>query len=589
LVGIFQFKPVKIVSKEAAFSCSVLILILWFGNFFEFDRFSLYADDWAYLGRVFSRRFNYDIWLNGIFPYSDGRPIQFGLIELSGYLINCTGSFGAAYIALFLITALSVLVTWWALTYRFSNAVALIATAVIAISPLVSVRPFLNGIATPAAVLFLMVAGILHVSGRKLASYLVAALILLSYEMVFPLFVLLPALLKPLRTRGDIYRLFGHALICAAMILAYAVFKDKFGGSRLTAAIGGQSAIEVGWEVVATAVGSFANGVAGSVDLGLWLAKIRLDVGVKAWAVVAFAVFGCLLHYGAKANAGVEPADRRLIAQTVAVLLLMALAGYGLSYFADTGGAQEVLDRGSRLHSAAVLPFGVLTAMALVALLEAVRRSPLLYAAIAAEAGYLAVMFAFSVSHQDEFAAEAERQRLLVTQLVIEHPLMDPQASFIIEVPMVNPTHHPAIEYEDSHSLYFLLRDLFDFGGKTRDSGPTIRMFTGDGWRQVLTPGPDGRLDWPPGTYPADPAYAGHIWCYELTPDGRLHRVRTPILVGGRDILHEGPDVADGAVDLAKIPRLPLFDKVMGSDTEIIDAVRRNVPVAQAIPAAALP
>ena len=80
--------------------------------------------------------------------------------------------------------------------YRFSNAVALTATAVLAISPLVSVRPFLNGIATPVAILILMIAGVLYVSGRKLSSYVVASLILLTYEMVFPVFALLPALLK---------------------------------------------------------------------------------------------------------------------------------------------------------------------------------------------------------------------------------------------------------------------------------------------------------------------------------------------------------------------------------------------------------
>ena len=100
-----------------------------------------------------------------------------------------------------------------------------------------------------------------------------------------------------------------------------------------------------------------------------------------------------------------------------------------------------MLDRGSRLHSAAALPLGILTAMALVGLLGISRRAPIRYAVIAVEAGYLAAMFAFSVSHQDEFAAQAERQRLIVTQLVLDHPMMDPQASFIIEVPAVNATN----------------------------------------------------------------------------------------------------------------------------------------------------
>ena len=46
---------------------------------------------------------------------------------------------------------------------------------------------------------------------------------------------------------------------------------------------------------------------------------------------------------------------------------------------------------------------------------------------VAVTAGFLALMFAFSVSHQAEFAMATERQRLVVTQLVLDHPMMDPQ------------------------------------------------------------------------------------------------------------------------------------------------------------------
>jgi hypothetical protein len=278
-------------------------------------------------------------------------------------------------------------------------------------------------------------------------------------------------------------------------------------------------------------------------------------------------------------DTGAEKIDRRLALQTVAVLLLLTLAGYGLTYFGSIDGAHGVFDRDSRFHSAANLPLSILVAMVLVGLLGIIQRGWLRRVVIVVEAGWLAAMFAFSVSHQDDFAAEADRQRLIVTQMAIDHPVMDPYATFIIQVPYVDIRHRPSIDYADGHSYFALLGDLFNFNdGVAQRSGPTIRVSIGDGWQKALTPSADGLLDWPAGTWPPDALHVGHIWCYEFTTEGKLQPRQSPIMIGGRNILHEGPDDAEGAVDLDRLQRWPLFDQVMGPDAAIFDAVlaRRN-------------
>ena len=583
-------RSVRLRSREGALCCLLLVAVVWFGSFFEFERFSLYVDDLSFLGRVFQTPNLFLNYLINVGPYSDGRPIQFGLIDLTGAIMTAAGSLGPAYIFLFALTAASIVATWWALTYRFSNAVALLAATILALSPLVSVRPFLNGIASPVALIFLMLATVLYVKGRPVLAYLVSTLILLSYELTFPVFALLPALLMPARTRRDAWRLAGHVAICVGLLSAYAVFKGVYGGARLGGAMAGHGAIELVAGIVRASFRSLGYGVLRGVDVPLWLERITPSSDMICWAVLAFAGFAALLRHLAPSRTLLQR-DRNLAVQTVALLLLMALAGYSLVYFGYPDGARNVFGRDSRFHSVANLPLSILTALVLVELLALARRVWLRATVIGLAAGYLALIFAFSVSHQEEFARETDRQRRIVTQLILDHPVMDRQATFLIEVPAVDERHRPSIEYEDGHSFYYLLADFFDFSKGTGERvGPAIRMMQGDGWRDELTLGPDGAVVWPSWSWPPTPEHAGHIWLYRSTADGALTPVPGPLLVGGRDVLHEGPDVPDDALDLSRATKLPLFGYMMGSYAPIVDAIlQHRTPLQQDQRAAASP
>ncbi|MEA2755437.1 MAG: hypothetical protein QOJ54_1726, partial [Aliidongia sp.] len=398
------------------------------------------------------------------------------------------------------------------------------------------------------------------------------------YEMIFPLFALLPALLRPLRTRRDLYQLLGHIAICLVMLVIYALLREKYGSSRLNGVMAGHDAGEIGLGILSAIGESIIDGSIGSIDIGLW--RHRIGPALTIWGIFGVAGFAHILHRSEIGAEKTQP-DYRLMLQTLAIVLLLVPASYALVYFGAPDGAQSVFGRLSRFHEAARLPFAILTAMVLVGLLDLAGRSRWRYPVIAIEAGYLGLLFAFSISHQEEFAAASERQRLLVTQLAMDQPKMDPDATFIIRLPYLDAAHLPSIDYDDGHSYYFILRDLFDFSGRVGRPGPAIRIVYDDKWPESLTPGPDGRLYWPAGTWPAEPEQAGHIWYYAFSVAGELRRLSEPVMVGGRDIVHEGGDAAPDAVDLASLTKSRYYPLIMGGDAALVDmALRQAEPPA---------
>jgi hypothetical protein len=549
-----------ILRSHNALSCLFLTVVTGLGNFVEIGRFTLYADDWAYLGGAFDFSQGFVQYWNSILPNADARPLQLGLIELEAEIMYLTGGLVPAYLFLYLVTLLSVLAMWRVLLLRFSNAVAVTAAAIYAISPLVSIRPFLNGIASPFAVLCVLLACLLHSRGRWVAAYLVSLLVLASYELMFPLFVLLPAVLRPLRRRRDLLGLGAHVLICAVLLLVYAWLKDRYGAARLSAAMAGQDKLQTGLDVILTSLVSMKQALIISLDLPLWGERIGTGGLGAAWVALGFAGFALMLYR----IEPVQPAQaRRSLAedcQTIGLLFLATLTAYFLSYFGPERGQISIFGRVSRFHGAACVPLGILSALLLVALLRAARPGWQRAALISLEAAYLAVMFGFSISHQDDFAAQTERQRRFVARLVADHPLMDPQATFVLQVSEVSWKTEPSIEYVDQHSYYPLLGHLFVLPPRTQaQPGPVIRTVLPYDWSRTMRWGDDGKVYWPSGAWPPVPQLAGHIWFYDYPLGGAPVPVPGPIMVDGHDVAHEGPDDAPGMIDLGKVGKRRLY------------------------------
>src|SRR5271165_6915729 len=98
MIGNLDSGPVKIFSRSGMTSCLVLILVVWVGNFLEFEKFTLYVDDWGYFGWFARIPWNFEGFIDGVIPFGGGRPVQYGLVYLVGALMSNTGSIGAGYI-----------------------------------------------------------------------------------------------------------------------------------------------------------------------------------------------------------------------------------------------------------------------------------------------------------------------------------------------------------------------------------------------------------------------------------------------------------------------------------------------------------
>jgi hypothetical protein len=573
------FPVVRLNSKTGLTCAVILILVVWFGNFLDYQRFTLYSDDWLFIGKFSETPKNFANFWDGLIHYPGRRIGQWCLIYLTMCVVDYFNSFQAGYLLLFLTTALATVTTWRALAYRFSNAVAMIAAILLAISPLVSMRPFLNGIAEPVSLTLVMVAGILYVQNRRIPAYIAAILALNCYELMFPLFVFLPILLRPIRGRADLVRFFVHAAICAVLLGLAALAIVSAPGGRLIGRIGATGLIDVAAGIVGAVMQSVATGLTGSVAIGRWLTKAASTPNAGLWGLFAFAAFLPIL-----ARLDRDPFDRsqeepfaarpRLLAQTGVILALMTLAGYALVYFADTPIAGTTIGRVSRLHTAAAVPLSIAVALALIGVCRLARRYRAGGLGIGLAAVYLASAFALSVAYQDDFVLAAERQRLVVEQLAIDHPRMDPRATFIIRFEWLPPEQRQAIDYDDSHVWYELLRSLFDFSSD--GATPTIRVFGGDGWKSFLSLGPDGRLHWSGPVYPLDPDEPGHMWYYQLSLDGVLTPLTDPVLVSGRNILHDGPDETETGIDLGARRKRRFYPLVMGRGDAILDAIERH-------------
>ncbi len=561
-------RPVTLFSRGGLVCCALLGLVVWFGSFSESGRFTLYSDDWLFFGRFARQPWSLQAWLDGLATYPGGRVGQWSVNFLLGAVADRFDSLAAAYLLLFVLTAAAVIATWQTLTYRFSNSVALLAALMLALSPLVSIRPFLNAGALPVALLLLMLAGRLYVTGRVVPAYLLAILSMAFYELAFPMFALLPVLLRPLRDRQDVWRGLRHMAICAVLLAADAVVISRTSGDRLAAGTEGEGALTVATGLVAAAFRSLRSGLSGSVNLSSWLEKLHGQPGAEHWGFAALIGFAVLLY---RLAAPRPPEPWRVTLQTVGTLLLMALAGYALVYFVSPDGAGGDFGRESRFHGAAALPLAILIALAFDGLQRFAGSGWPRYGVILLESIYLAALFALAVSHQADFALAADRQRRVVAQLAADHPQMDPQATFIIRFVDLDKRDRQAIEYNDDHSWFPLLRALYDFPD---GEGPVIRIVHGEAWPHELEPQGDGRLVWKDFAHPAylwytelaRPEQIGHIWYYDLSLDGRLTARPAPIPVDGQNILHEGPDTAEGAVDLATLPRPPMFHRVMGPE-----------------------
>jgi hypothetical protein len=193
--------------------------IIWITYFLHSHRFGLYEDDWYRIAKVVDYSAN-DLFSLiehnfSSFALSQGRPFHPSLIESAAFVGFRLGGLWCVYCIAFALLATSCTLFYFLLRRMFGLRFALFGALAFATFPADTTRPFLtHALGLEPSLIFFLIAMHLYLSHRSAASYLTIFISLLTYETVFPVF-----LIAPLCTRSKQAEYLRHAAIMACLFL----------------------------------------------------------------------------------------------------------------------------------------------------------------------------------------------------------------------------------------------------------------------------------------------------------------------------------------------------------------------------------
>ena len=318
----------------------VLTAVAVIANFVHAASFGLYEDDWYFAACAWltpARVWFSEMWgsMRGFYL---GRPVQECFLWTSGYIGSALHSIGALYVLAAVLHAASVLMLYRVLRLRYPAFLAALGGLVFAVSPLSTIRPFLGGtLCLAPGLMFLLGAILVYARPRyAYASYLLAILSLLTYELLF--FVFFAA---PFFRRGSKrwWRAALHVAICGLILAAYLLVRRHFSESRLMEAPVGsplQLVKGVVWFAVFNTFSSFKAYV-----YAVYLAARETRLSSLVWSLLlAAAATACAVGMPSaqlrRTARLISPRTWWWIARVLAPGLGMIGLAYSLSYFTST-------------------------------------------------------------------------------------------------------------------------------------------------------------------------------------------------------------------------------------------------------------
>jgi hypothetical protein len=533
----------------------VTVAIAWVANYLYFTRFGLYEDDWFYAGWAFVFPVNETLRiLWGVLTHpagTQGRPLQFAFnwgLPLFGVVLD---SFAANYVVGFLLFAASAAMLYRVLRHRFSNLVAALATLLFVLSPLHTLRQFLNGQYGfgPA---FLCVFGAirLYQRGRRGWAWALAPLSLLAYESIFFLFLGAPLFVRGRTFRGRGWRWLAHGGVCAVMVgLYFAARKFLLQESRVAALPGADSLL--GPVLREWAACTFRC----SATYYYAARRALLASGVEPWLWLAPALVA-VLWLLAKEWRRLTPSGRRLAlwlaaaGRPVAAGCAWLALGYATAYFFGllTAGRFPYTDRMTRISVAASAGSSLMVAGVLAGALRAARGGWVRALAVLAVCVLFSVCFVYSFLIQLDYAEDWRAQLDDVGQIMALTPDARADTFILLRLPSVAPAlpGEPGIG-QDKTAFDNVFAYIFEGG---RDAAPKLFIVMTDDWVRYLKRQPDGLMRWTEPDFPgrwyplSAPFRADRFVRLEKLSNGRIVRRAEPVTIDGVD-LHHAPAEAD--------------------------------------------
>ncbi len=541
-----------------------LLSLDWIAHFWHYYRFGLYEDDWYFNTGPYnwSAEVWFDLMWKQIAELVFGRPLEILLLYVNGYIGYALDSVAVLYVIAYAFSALMTALVYLVLRQCFPRHLALLAATFFVLSPLTTVRQFLNTAYKMAPSYVFALAGILAYQRRRLwLAYPLGALTLLTYEWLFLVFLGAPLLdrAEPLLSRRTVR----HFVICVAILAAVAGFRSVIGETRVMTELPGPL------DLVVSAIRSTALHLVNIPLLflnGAWLALVEGTGKGLLFGIVAavwFLWLGWFRH-----DPGTPPAGTGWLAPQRAIFSgsVLALLGLGLSFIVAPGATLESLKstgRGTRIFGPA--EFGVAIALAgFCSLLW--RRWPAKKARIALGAGGLAfivllVVFQFVV--QRDYIQAWEKQRQMLAQIIEQSPDLHEDSTIIVRmVPRKPRLFQSNGRYlsigEERMMFHWAPYFLFQLG----EPAPDLYLLYRDDWPQDLEATGGGRLRWTAKplarffSFQDNPITPGRLILFRESPSGDLTRNTTPVFAAGLELTQPRRKVSRSAWESLDTSRL---------------------------------
>ena len=410
----------------------LLAVTIWAARYARSAEFGLYEDDYTYTPRALAMGWG-DLAkeVAGSFNIAanHGKLLHTPVILTLNFLGGKLNGLQGVYWVGFAICVLNAWLFYWLLRRVGPPLFALIGGLAYSLYSADTTQALLtNALGLQTSLTFLLLAFHSYLSGRKWVAYGLAGLILISYEVPFPVFLgapLLAGFLQPEGRPAGWKEWVRHAAILAGMLLLAALIRRLAGESRVAGLD-----LET---IVRTPLTQMVLGTWTSLKLFLLRNPVRALTNRQVWQIGW--MVGLLILHGAalwlassRRGAGEPeaiPQKAELDIKQELMRLLTGVALLALAYaLAFTIPATEADGRDSRVHLAAVVGTAWLVGWGGTLLLNLVRAyggrlaGALRLAGIAILAAFFALQVGYGALIQRDYAASWQYQRQFWTQLL---------------------------------------------------------------------------------------------------------------------------------------------------------------------------
>ena len=217
--ALFRVSPLN---RQSLGAFTLMCIVNWMAHFYLARGFGLYEDDYSFISPAFGMDFHQLLaHISAMFArWPQGRPLGHSIPSLLSFVgYNLGGLYGLYIIAFFILSLNAFLVYILVKRSGFSESLALMAGLAFCIFPADTTRSFLgNALHLEVSLIFLLIASLCYLSGRKTLSYFIIIGSLLTYESPFMVFFGIP-LLQQKWDRKFAKELFRHIVILFLIIV----------------------------------------------------------------------------------------------------------------------------------------------------------------------------------------------------------------------------------------------------------------------------------------------------------------------------------------------------------------------------------